>query len=95
MTVTVKHKVLFCRENQADKLFRPIATRAADDPNADEDLQALKLQKIIDANRSGADRPEFGVGVQTASHPDGVNAGQPTVMTFEGFGPAGKIDAKK
>ncbi len=93
MPVTVKHKVLLCRNNKADKLFTPIATRDFDDANADEDFQALRLQMIVDATRSGAERPEFGVGVQTVVHPDGVNKDMPAVTTFEGFGPAGKIAA--
>lgn len=92
MAETVKHKVLFCRENKADKTFRPIATREVNDPNADEDFQALRVQKIVDANRSGAERPEFGVGIQIASHPDGAKE---TAVTFEGFGPRGKIETAK
>jgi hypothetical protein len=87
MPVIVKHKVLFVREGKVGA-FRPIATRDATDPNADEDFQALRLQKIVDANRSGAERPDFGVGLQTAT--DGQD-GTPTRVTFEGFGPDGLI----
>jgi hypothetical protein len=87
MPVTVKHKVLFFREGKAGA-FRPVATRDAADPNADEDFQALRLQKIVDANRSGAERPEFGVGVQTATD---AQDGTQTSVAFADFGPAGPI----
>lgn len=92
-SVVVKHRVLFIREHAAQKEFVPLATRDLDDPNADEDFQALRLDRLITAIRSGGERPQFGEGVQTAGHPDGYTKGQPTVITWEKFGPQGPVAA--
>lgn len=89
MPVTVQHKILFKRLS-ADR-WGGIASRDFDDPNAREDFQALRVEAIIEARRSGAERPEFAEGVLTATHPDGVNAAIPAAMTYEGCGPTGPI----
>lgn len=53
----VRHKVLYVNGH-------PVMSREVDDPNADEDIGAYRLEAVNNARNAGAIRPEFEVKLE-------------------------------
>lgn len=53
-----RHVVLYAR-SEPTAGWRPVASHPAGDPGIAEDFAALRIEKINEARRSGAPRPEF------------------------------------
>lgn len=53
-----RHRVLYMKGNGFDR-FHPLASRAVDDPGAEDDFASLKSEHLTRARHAGAVRPEF------------------------------------
>jgi hypothetical protein len=57
----VRHKVLYMT---AGGVERPLLSREVNDPHADDDISAYKLDEINRARHAGAARPTFRVALE-------------------------------
>jgi hypothetical protein len=69
VTAPTRHRVLYMRPEPAAN-WKPIASRVADDVDADEDFAALRVERINEARRAGAQRPAFQDQIEVNGNPE-------------------------